>query len=524
MLNRRVGVAAVATGVVLALAWWAIPVGSRVPHTAEQRDANEQVAGLLRAELIANNSVQIGGYALQAAPLRNVYEARNYEPIWSGSRVAKANASLVLAAFRDAESEGLRTEDYGYEHLSAMSVSDDKDSATFELLLTESLLRYARDLQIGRSPQVEVAEDAGLASPDFDFAAPLSTALADGSLGSFLADLAPKHPEYRRLKKALTRYRAIEAAGGWPTLPSGTAPHGKNAELLRARLMVEDEAAAEGDLAEALMRYQTRNGLTPDGMLGSRALSALNIPVQTRIGQIRANMERWRWMPREFEPRRIVVNVPEATLQFIDDGTSVLSSKVIVGSPRRRTPVLRTEATAVTVNPAWHIPESIAWGEIWPRVQSDPYYLQRHGYVLVGRQLRQPPGPRNALGAIKFEMPNNFNVYLHDTPSRALFERDSRALSHGCVRVEQIAPLASLAISGDPEAMIRELSDVIATRKTTRINLSERIPVYLLYWTAIADDDGYAGFPSDVYGRDPALLRALSGALDPRPNSAHKAS
>jgi murein L,D-transpeptidase YcbB/YkuD len=164
------------------------------------------------------------------------------------------------------------------------------------------------------------------------------------------------------------------------------------------------------------------------------------------------------------------------------------------------------------VNPVWYIPASITWNEIVPRLRRNPNYLQNQGYVVSGRQILQPPGPRNALGRIKFEMPNNFGVYLHDTPSKALFERDARTLSHGCVRVEQIVPLTSLAISGDAHTMMDELSNMIATRKTTRIALSQRIPVYVLYWTALADDDGLAGFPRDVYGRDPLLLSALSGA------------
>jgi len=364
---------------------------------------------------------------------------------------------------------------------------------------------------------VEVEADAGLPSVGFDYGGALTDALANGTLPSFLADLAPKHPEYERLRKAFTRYGAIEAAGGWSTVPPETTPDGDNTVILRARLAVEDETSAEGDLTEALKRYQARNGLNPDGVLGPRTLAALNTPVATRIGQIRANMERWRWMPREFEPRRIVVNVSGATLDYFDNGSVVLSSTVIVGNLAKRTPIIRAEATAVTVNPVWYIPASITWNEVVPRLRRNPSYLRNQGYVVSGGQIRQPPGPRNALGRIKFEMPNNFGVYLHDTPGKALFARDSRTLSHGCVRVEQIAPLASLALSGDAHMMMDELSDIIATRKTTRLSLGERIPVYMLYWTAVADDDGHAGFPRDVYGRDPRLLAALSGArVSPR--------
>jgi murein L,D-transpeptidase YcbB/YkuD len=491
-----------------------------VPQNAHV-DGSSVVADLLRKKLSGSSTVQIGDETLQAEPLRRIYSTRSYEPIWTGSEAAEANAKLALDALGNADAQGLQAANYRKAQLTETYAAGDDKNAALELLLTDSLLRYARDLRSGRERSVEVEADAGLPSVGFDYSSALASALADGALSSFIDDLTPKHPEYARLKKALARYRAIEAAGGWPGVPQDVAPDGDNADLLRARLVVEDETAADGDLTEALQRYQSRNGLNPDGVIGPRTLAALNVSVATRIGQIRANMERWRWMPREFEPRRIVVNVPAATLDYFDKGDVVLHSNVIVGNLAKRTPIIRAEATAVTVNPVWYIPASITWNEIVPRLRRNPNYLQNQGYVVSGRQILQPPGPRNALGRLKFEMPNNFGVYLHDTPSRALFERDGRTLSHGCVRVEQIVPLASLAISGDANTMMDELSNMIAARKTTRLALSARIPVYMLYWTAIADDDGHAGFPRDVYGRDPLLLSALSGArVNPHTTSA----
>jgi L,D-transpeptidase YcbB len=510
LLRHRFGTALSAA--ICAAAWLVTPASGQPPSGAEERYVHgSSVADLLRKKL-SGTTVQAGDDALRAEPLRRIYAARDYQPIWTGSETAAANAKLALDALGNADAEGLRARDYRTAQLTESYPAGDDKNAALELLLTDSLLRYARDLRSGRARSVEVEADAGLPSVEFNYGAALAGALADGALSSFLDDLAPNHPEYARLKKALSRYRAIEAAGGWPTLPPEATLDGGDAKLLRARLTVEDETAVDGDLTEALKRYQVQNGLNADGVLGPRTLAALNVPVSTRIGQIRANMERWRWMPREFEPRRIVVNVPGATLNYFDNGSIVLSSTVIVGNLAKRTPIIRAEAMAVTVNPVWYIPASITWNEIVPRLRRNPYYLQNQGYVVSGGQIRQPPGPRNALGRIKFEMPNNFGVYLHDTPSKALFARDSRTLSHGCVRVEQIAPLASLALSGDAHTMMDELSDIIETRKTTRIPLSERIPVYMLYWTAIADDDGHAGFPRDVYGRDPRLLAALSGA------------
>ena len=404
-----------------ALAWLVTPAAGASPADVQQ----PYVYGSSIAELMHR---KLSGSAVaQIAPLRRIYEARNSEPIWTGSETAEANAKLVLDALGKADKEGLVAEDYHYTRLSAMHPTDDEGNAALELLLKDSLLRYARDLRSGRGRSVEVESDAGLPSVGFDHGGALTDALANGTLPSFLGDLAPKHPEYERLKKALARYRTIEAQGGWSGLPPEATPDGDDAYLLRARLAVEDETAAEGDLTEALQRYQSRNALNPDGVLGPRTLAALNVPVATRIGQIRVNMERWRWMPREFEPRRIVVNVPGATLDYFDSGSVVLSSTVIVGNLAKRTPIIRAEATAVTINPVWYIPASITWNEIVPRLRRNPYYLRNQGYVVSGGQIRQPPGPRNALGRIKFEMPNNFGVYLHDTPSKALFARELRA-------------------------------------------------------------------------------------------------
>ena len=359
-------------------------MGEPSPGVAQPYVYGSSVAKALHSRLSGSQGVHIDEYVLQAETLRRVYAARSFEPIWTGSEAADANAKLVLDALRNADAEGLRARDYFNLGLTDTHPAGDDKNVALELLLTDLLLRYVRDLRAGRVRSVEVESDAGLPSVAFDYPGMLADALANGTLPSLLGDLAPKHPEYARLKTALARYRAIETAGGWSTVSPETAPDGDNPDLLRTRLAVEDETAAGGDLTEALKRYQARNGLNPDGVLGPRTLAALNIPVATRIGQIRANMERWRWMPRAFEPRRIVVNVPGATLNYFDNDGIVLSSNVIVGNLAKRTPIIRAEAVAVTVNPVWYIPASITWNEIVPRLRRNPYYLRSQGYVVSG--------------------------------------------------------------------------------------------------------------------------------------------
>jgi L,D-transpeptidase YcbB len=490
-------------------------------HSGEYTDAyGSPVANLLR-DALAGPVALVRDDSLNAEALRSVYESRNYEPIWTGSS-GGADLAGVLDTLRQAETEGLRAEDYRLSRLTAMHPATDEERKDFELLITDSLLRYARDIRFGRVRPADI--DADIALPDiaFDVAGALASAVASGTLPVFLADLAPKHPEYQRLKQALERYRAIEAGGGWATVSSETMPQPENGGVLRVRLAAEDPlVTADGDPVEALKRYQTANGLTADGLLGPRTLAALNIPVATRIKQIAANMERWRWMPRELEPRRIMVNVADAMLQFIDNGSIMLESKVVVGQPGWRTPILRAEATAVTVNPVWHVPRSIAQKEIWPKLRRDPSYLESEGFVVVGGQIRQLPGPTNALGQIKLEMPNDFGVYLHDTPAKSAFSREMRALSHGCIRVEQIVPLVLSALSGtqstNGDVTEGELSELIATGNTMRIDLGAPIPVYLVYSTAIADEDGRVAFRTDAYDRDRFLIAALDGQqVEPR--------
>jgi len=252
-------------------------------------------------------------------------------------------------------------------------------------------------------------------------------------------------------------------------------------------------------------------------------------------------MERWRWMPRSFEPRYVWVNVAEAMLQLIDNGDQALISRVIVGNPRTPSPIFRAEITGVTSNPPWDVPLSIARNEMLPRLRRDPGYLAAHNMVLVngpaGDQhgltvdwatisrarfpyhIRQLPGPDNALGMVKLELPNRFSVYLHDTPGRNLFERADRFLSHGCIRVQEIVPLASYILAHNSTNGPDVLGDAIAAGNTRFLSLSSPLPVYILYWTAVVNGDGSFGFRNDIYDRDEQLIVALE-----RRNSASRVS
>jgi murein L,D-transpeptidase YcbB/YkuD len=261
------------------------------------------------------------------------------------------------------------------------------------------------------------------------------------------------------------------------------------------------------------MRFQARNGLEADGKLGKQTLAALNTTAAQRISQIVANMERWRWLPRPFEQRYIEVNAADATLKAVDGGNVTLTSRIVAGKPATPTPIFAATVTGVTVNPSWNIPPIIARHELLPKERRHPGYLASQHILFDGPDgmLRQQPGAGNSLGRVKLEMPNRFNSYLHDTPARTLFARTDRHFSHGCMRVEQIEPLASWALTGDASAALDRIAAAITAGDTSRISLDRPLPVYVLYWTAIANPDGTVETRPDVYWRDTKLLAALAG-------------
>jgi murein L,D-transpeptidase YcbB/YkuD len=260
-----------------------------------------------------------------------------------------------------------------------------------------------------------------------------------------------------------------------------------------------------GAILAALKTYQADSGMIPDGKLDERTVAMLNVPPDARVRQIAVNMERLRWLPHNLGDRYILVNVPDASLALMEGGQAALTSRVVVGAPDKQTPILAAKAIAVTINPAWHVPKSIVTKEIQPKLDQDPGYLEAKHMVMENGEVTQLPGPDNALGTAKFEMPNAFDVYMHDTPSKHAFLSDERAQSHGCVRVQQIQPLVEHVL-GLQDA---ELQDLIAQGQTQQRKLKEPIPVYIQYVTAIARDDHRIVFREDVYGRDTKMIASI---------------
>ena len=380
-------------------------------------------------------------------------------------------------------------------------------------------------------------------------------------------EFAPLHPEYDYLKKALAGLRTRQAAGGWPALPATTKLKPGDASpavaLLRQRLLgaetpnpvVADSPAsiatpvqtvsntAPGkisstsetygpDLVAAVKSFQLDAGLNPDGLVGGETLRELNVPVGDRIDQVILNMERWRWLPKRFEPDYLLVNIPEFKLHVVEKSKEVMNMRVIVGKALHETPVFSDKMEYVVLAPYWNVPFSIIDNELRDKLVADPHYLDKLDMEVVkgtGRKVvqvdpasidwagvtesnfkytvRRRPGPQNDLGDAKFIFPNSQDIYLHDTPHDQLFAQTKRNFSHGCVRVEEPIKLATYLLRNKPGWDKETILDTIATRHEKYVALKEKLPVYLVYFTAWADPSGHVHFRDDIYGHDKTLAR-----------------
>ena len=481
--------------------------------------------------------------------LAEVYERRGFMPAWSGMERLESLIELVEATSAD----GLDPEDYHLsklEHVYELHVSGHEPSpqerAALDIGMTDSLIRLGYHQRFGKVDPHKLdatwnfSRDLGGEDP----VTVIQKAIDAPSLIDFRDEIFPRHELYRRLQAALANYRRLAEAGGWPQVPAGAALKPGNAdgrlETLARRLAVTgdlpevariDYSVYGGELEVAVKRFQQRHGLDADGIVGPTTLMALNVPVESRIDQIRVNLERGRWVLANLEDDFVVVNIAGYRALLIRGNDVQWSTRVAVGKPYRKTPVFRSEMTYIVFNPTWTVPYSIATKEILPQLQRDQSYLASRNFIIKDRDGRivdpagvdwrslsprdfpytlvQQSGPGNALGEIKFMFPNEHGVYLHDTPSKGLFDRAGRTFSHGCVRVEKPFELAEQLLARDGWDAAR-VAAVRRSGETTTVFLSKPMPVLLLYWTTEVGDDGRVYFYEDVYDRDKGILNALN--------------
>jgi murein L,D-transpeptidase YcbB/YkuD len=484
--------------------------------------------------------IEIGeGHAVRLPPdVRGFYRAREGEPLWINSRGLNARGRSAVEALGNAHTEGLDPDRYAVPMIETLADSggdvDNQRRADrlrdLELLLTSRYLLYLEDLAIGSvEPQLSL--------PDSMWHLQRLESIASGEdPGDLSAGFLPPTEEYAALREALARYQAIADDGGWGTVLESEGAEAVSA--LRNRLIAEQDpvesalaaeapAAAstlDAKLEQALRQFQTRHALEETGELDAATREALNVPVEDRLQSLRVTMDRWRALPRDFGDLYVFVNIPAYELRVVENDQQLLDMKVVVGKDVHPTPVMSDTMEYIVVNPYWNVPESILKAEILPAVREDENYLAKQNMEIVDREgdqpqvintelvdfddeefpyhVRQRPGPSNALGRVKFMFPNAQNIYLHDTPAGALFDRTARAFSHGCVRVEKPMELAHLILGKTTDMTAAEFDALAGQGAEKHIRLDRGVPVYLAYLTAAVDDEGSVRFLPDLYDRD----------------------
>jgi murein L,D-transpeptidase YcbB/YkuD len=516
-----------------------------LPVVQDPATSPETVTSLARQ--LETGEFPLQGVRIDWALVRSFYAARGYQPAWHEERTLLQGVSGILDLIASASRDGLYPDEYHLNEIQAgLDMSVELSPDALDIMLTDGLLKYIRHIRDGRLNTRSVDPQWLIHSAPVDAVAVLQEALESPSPGRVLAELAPGHRDYQRLRNLLQAYRSLASAGGWLIIPPGPklekGVYDQRVQSLRHRLWLSgdidtmdviDSSEFDGELERAVRRFQERHGLETDGVVGRYTLAALNVPVEERIQQVLLNMERWRWMPEEMGSRYIMVNMAGFDLQLVENEATVMDMRVIIGRPYRSTPAFVAEMTHLVFNPYWNVPHKLALLDLLPAQQKDPQYLTRKGFRVFSDwsrdateidpdsvdwsqydannfvfRLRQEPGAANSLGRIKFMMPNPYAVYLHDTPAQHLFQRAVRTFSSGCIRVEQPVRLARYLLRGKREWTDEDVIDLIESRENRALFLPRKIPVYMLYLTAWVDDTGRTQFRDDVYGRDLLVRKA----------------
>ncbi|SHK70033.1 L,D-transpeptidase family protein [Hymenobacter psychrotolerans] len=513
---------------------------------------------------------------------KKFYRERNFRLGWFRNHELVPQARTMLGVITKAADEGLDPKEYktkDFDKLFADLEAAQSDSVKrnalekeIDVALSGTYFNWASDFYRGTvDPRAVKTIDWQVKRNKIKLHKALMTILKERESTYPYYEFEPLHTEYDQLKKALAEYRTLQRNGGWPTIPATTKlKPGQTAPavaVLRQRLLgtkapAPEPAAAtaagvtpartvsntsvagtapaaatgekyDEELVQAVKEFQTQNGLKPDGVVGGETLRLLNIPVAQRIDQLILNMERWRWIPKRFEPNYLLVNIPDYKLHMIENNKEVFDMRVIVGKALNATPVFSDKMEYVVLAPYWNVPFSIIDKELRPKLAADPHgTLDRLDMEVVKGSgskatpvdpgsinwasltpatwkytLRRRPGPKNDLGDVKFIFPNSNDVYLHDTPNDQLFSQAKRGFSHGCVRVEEPLKLAEYLLRNKPGWDMAKIEETIAAGEEKYVSLKEHLPVYLVYFTAWVDQSGNVHFRDDIYGHDKSLAK-----------------
>jgi murein L,D-transpeptidase YcbB/YkuD len=538
---------------------WAAANGAASPNGAAAANGGAAENGAAAESAIGPDDVQrrldeLTGAGADApvqfaAPdvLLRFYQQRDFALAWDDAR-----ARAFIEVLRAADTQGLSPSDYligDLPTLLALSSLDGTARIDADAELTEAFLRYAYHNRFGKVDprQLDTSWNYARNVSSGAYAA-LERTIAAPDLATQLEVEVGHGAMYESLRVVLARYRRYVAAGGWKTIAAGpTLKRGvvdSRVRGLRTRLAHEGfDAPAGADpnlfdeaLAKAVEVFQTHHGLASDGVVGAKTLEEINIPATALVDRLRINLERLRWVLVERTSRFVAVNIAGFEVYYIDDDRVQWNARAMVGKPYRATPIFRADMTYLVINPDWTVPPTILRNDSLPALKRDHGYLEKQRMDVVDRNgrvvnpakidwsnvtpknfpymLRQRPGPKNALGRIKFMFPNEHFVFLHDTPSRELFSREERAFSSGCIRVEHPFELAELLLKGDPKWTAETLKAAVDSERMQSISLKKPIPVLILYLTAVAFDGGkdYT-FRRDIYDRDAAVLHALNAGF-----------
>lgn len=536
------GLARLAAMATVALLTFGQPVAAEV--------TGEQLTDRLSRNIL---STLTNDSAADLALLTQFYIDRDMMPLWVDDEAPTERALALMHVLETSTYDGLSPEDYDIEVIRNLVKSENpEDLAELDFRLSLSLMQFLSDLGSGRTEPSTIDPELFVYPQDIDKTRAIEAAADAENIGVFVGGYRPKQVDYWRLKGVLANYRAIARAGGWPSVEPGPllekGDRSPRVAQLRARLEREhdlkpadhaadptaDPSLFDQTLVEAVKGFQERHGLEQDGRVGPNTLDALNTTVEARIEQIILNLERRRWMPDRFKSRYIFINLADFHLQLIDRDKVAFDTPVVIGNLYNKTPVFSADMTYLVINPYWNVPQSIAADELLAKAQADPDYLKRNGFdlftdwsqnaALVDPQnvswsdltpqefeykLRQRPGPTNALGRVKFMLPNEFNIYLHDTPNRNHFGANDRSFSHGCVRVARPEALAEAILQSQSDWSLDSIQSAVESGERNVVTLENSLPVQITYLTAWVDSDNRVHFRNDVYERDQILADAL---------------
>ena len=512
-------------------------------NAAQQNVLQQQLQG------VENNTLMIDQSEIALADMiKNVYQYNQYKLFWQN----KALADTLLNAIKESYQLGLDPEEYHLSELNLRLKKGFKQSgiqgAQLDILLTDALLRLSYHLIFGKVVPAELDADWNLRR-DFltkDPVAKINYILqSDVKLKKFLKQSMHPGPFYQGLIKALAQYRQIQKAGGWQSVPSGATikPGMTDSRIpqIKARLYATGDLKMttsdpeihiyDATIEAGIKHFQQRHNIDADGVIGKGTLAMMNIPVTQRIDQIRANLERVRWVKQNLEEEFVLVNIAGFKVYYVKDNKLVWKSRAQVGKEYRKTPIFKSDINYLVFNPTWTVPPTILRNDVLPKIKRDISYLKKKNMSVLDFKgniikpanvnwssmsakgfpymIRQEPGPTNALGRVKFMFPNKHMVYLHDTPSKSNFKKVERAFSSGCIRIENPFELVELLLKDSNKWNQASFQEMLDSGKLKNVNLPQKVPVLLLYFTAQLKENGEVTFFKDIYKRDEKIIEGL---------------